>query len=73
MKKAKKEDIEAAVKEFKAGAEDFYKNYNMPTDKKLTEAMVKLYGTDIDEKFLPDFYASVKSEGNCKNYTEKAV
>jgi len=69
--KAKKEDIEVAIEELKKGAEDFYKNYNMPTDKKIAVAMVKTYGKNIDEKFLPEFYIIVKKLGNCKDYTEE--
>ena len=69
--KAKKEDIDAAVKALKEGAEGFYKDYNMPTDMKVTEAMVKTYGKSINEKLHPDFYAKVKEIGNCKNYADE--
>lgn len=69
--KAKKEAVEAAVTKLKAAAEDYFKNYNMPTDQKLAPVLIKIYGTDMDEKFLPEFYSCVKKQGNCKNYADE--
>ena len=40
-------------------AESFYDNYNYPTDRKTTKAMLKLYKNDIDPKYWPDFYTII--------------
>jgi hypothetical protein len=39
--------------------ESFYDNYNYPTDRKTTKAMLKLYKDDIDPKYWPDFYTII--------------
>jgi hypothetical protein len=39
--------------------ESFYDNYNYPTDRKTTKAMLKLYKNDIDPKYWPDFYTII--------------
>ncbi|HEX2974822.1 MAG TPA: S46 family peptidase, partial [Bacteroidales bacterium] len=42
-----------------AVGQNFYKDYNPPTDLKSTKAMLKLYRADIAPKFQPDFYTNV--------------
>ncbi|MFN8256401.1 MAG: S46 family peptidase [Bacteroidales bacterium] len=52
---------------------NFFKNYNMSTDKKVAEAMIKLYMTDVKEEFQPDFIIKeVKGTfgGNVSAYVE---
>lgn len=39
--------------------ESFYDNYNYPTDRATTKAMLKLYKDDIDPKYWPDFYTVI--------------
>jgi len=39
--------------------ENFYDNYNYPTDRKTTKAMLKLFKEDIDPKYWPDFYTII--------------
>lgn len=53
-------------------ADQFYKNYNYPTDIKTTKAMIALFKNDIDPKFYPDFYAVIdkKFKGNIDKYVD---
>jgi hypothetical protein len=37
----------------------FYKDYNPPTDRKNMKSMLKLYRSDVQLKYIPDFYANV--------------
>jgi hypothetical protein len=39
--------------------ENFYGDYNYPTDRKMTKTMIKLYKADIDPKYWPDFYSLI--------------
>jgi hypothetical protein len=53
--------------------EDFYKDYNPPTDQKAMKAMLKLYRDDVPLKFHPDFYTEIidsKYKGNIDNYVD---
>lgn len=51
--------LSEAIKELKAFAGEFYRNYNAPTDRKVAEALVELYYNDVDKTFHPDFLANV--------------
>ena len=57
--------------ETKAYATNFYKNYNMPTDKKIALAMLKLFNNDVAEKYHPTFFSIIKNQ--YKNDFEKYV
>ena len=59
--------------QLKTMTERFYKDYNPPTDKKSTKAMMKLYRADVPVKFQPDFYANVvdkKFKGNIDKFVD---
>ena len=60
------ERTKGMIERLKRGLDNFYGNYNLPTDVKTTKAMIKLYREDIDPKFLPDFYSLIdkKFKGN---------
>jgi len=51
---------------------NFYDNYSYPTDRKVTSALIRLYKTDIDPKYWPDFYAQIdkKFKGNVEAYVD---
>ena len=68
-----KNNIEEKIDDIKGDAVDFFKNYNIDTDKKVTEAMLKLYAENINEKYHPDFYKVIqkKYKGNYSKYVDK--
>ena len=53
-------------------ADNFYGNYNLPTDREATRAMIKLYRDDIDPQYLPSFYKLIDSKfkGNVDAFVE---
>lgn len=56
----------------KRSVENFYGDYNYPTDQKTTKAMLKLYRTDIDPKYWPSFYKLIdtKFKGNIDAFVD---
>lgn len=53
--------------------ENFYKDYNAPTDMKAIKAMMKLYRADVPSEFLPDFYVNIvdkKYKGNIDRFVD---
>lgn len=52
--------------------DNFYSDYNYPTDRKMTKAMIRLYKADIDPKYWPDFYATIdkKFKGNVDAFVD---
>ena len=66
------ERTKGMIERLKRGLDNFYGNYNLPTDVKTTKAMIKLYREDIDPKFLPDFYSLIdkKFKGNVDAFVD---
>jgi hypothetical protein len=64
--------IAEVTSNIKTRTSGFYKDYNGPTDKKSTKAMLKLYRADVPAKFHPDFYVNVVDK-NYKGDIDKFV
>ena len=58
--------------ELKSELDNFYRDYNLPTDKKITAAMLKLMLNDMPADDQPSVVRdiSVKYKGNCEKYTD---
>jgi len=71
--KADDETIADLTKSMKAGAERFYKNYNGPTDQKITAAMLELFATDVPAEFHADVFNTIQKRyrGDYKKYVDK--
>jgi hypothetical protein len=69
---APKEQIDAAIENLKKAASGFFKDYNAPTDKKITAAMLEMYAADVEKSQQPDIFnvISKKHKNNFKAYTE---
>jgi hypothetical protein len=67
------EAIAAAASEVKSRAEKFYKDYNMPTDQKITAALLKFFYDDVPSHMQPEFFRThvAKSKGNFTALAEK--
>jgi hypothetical protein len=52
--------LEAELAAFSKAADEFYKDYNAPTDKKIFMAMSKMLYDEVDEAFHPDVFNAVK-------------
>ncbi len=73
LKSGDAQKISEATARIKTMATGFYKDYNNPTDKKSTAAMLKLYRADVPSKFHPDFYVNVvdkKYKGNIDKFVD---
>ena len=55
------EEKDARLASIKAGLENFYKDYSMPTDKKVAVAMISLLKENIPAEELPSFYKEIDS------------
>lgn len=70
-KSIKDDEITKLVEQLKKGATGFFKNYNQPTDKKLFEALIKIYHDDCNQMYLPSALKIIdtKYSGNYSKYT----
>ena len=57
----------------KTGAEGYFKNYNSPTDQKITAALMELFAADISAEFHADVFNTIlkKYKGDYKKYVDK--
>lgn len=65
--------IQEQVDRYKKVAEQFFKNYNAPTDQKATKALLKLYIKDVPTKYHPDYIKDVlnkKFKGNVDKFVD---
>ncbi|NND95235.1 MAG: S46 family peptidase [Flavobacteriales bacterium] len=68
LESADQEAIDAAVSALKDRAEGAYKDYNLPTDKKLTQRMMEMYSEAISPQFQPEFM--LKAGGSKANWAK---
>jgi hypothetical protein len=64
--------LETVTEFLKSVAEDFYKDYNPPTDKRVMTAMINLLIEELDDQFLPFNILEVKSKykGDAARYVD---
>lgn len=65
------EIVNATKTNLLSSAKDFFKDYNMNTDKKIFVAVMKMYGETLDQKWLIPEY--VKLRNSCKGDFEAAA
>ncbi|MDY0097772.1 MAG: S46 family peptidase [Bacteroidales bacterium] len=73
LKTGDQQRISNAASWLRSYASSFYKDYNPPTDKKSTAAMINLYRKDVPEKFHPSFFKEIidrKFKGNVEKYVD---
>jgi len=66
-----RDSIMKVAAEFKSSLEDFYKDYNVSTDIKISRAMLELFYNDVPAEYHPDYFSLItkKYKGNLDNYT----
>ncbi|MDQ3191639.1 MAG: S46 family peptidase, partial [Bacteroidota bacterium] len=71
-KEAKEEETQAIIAQLREVAKDHFKNYNVPTDKKVTAAMFAYFSSDIAKDLQPDIFNTIESKykGDFKKYAE---
>ncbi len=72
LAKKDQEKIDGMKGRLQRYTDNFYGDYNYPTDRKVTKAMIKLFREDIDPKYWPDFYALIdkKFKGNVDAFVD---
>ena len=67
------EEVDQVKEAIKARADDFYKEYNPPTDKKVMTAMVNLLIKELDDQYLPVNILEVKTKykGDATKYVDR--
>lgn len=65
--------IERVIERLKGSMDDFFKDYDAETDRKVAGALMKLYAENNDKRFHPEFFSEVqkKYKGNFEKYTKK--
>jgi len=61
------------IERLRRNLDNFYGDYNYPTDRTMTKAMIRLYMDDIDPVYWPDFYSLIdkKYKGNVDAFVEE--
>ncbi len=72
-KNATAEDIEKAAAPLRASMEEHFKNYNLPTDRKLYAAMMATYARDIPREQQAPLFDEIRSKykGDFNAYADK--
>lgn len=67
-----KERIKGITERMLRNLDNFYQDYNYPTDRKMTRTMLRLFKENIDPMYWPDLYATIdkKYKGNIDAYVE---
>ncbi|MCD6367098.1 MAG: S46 family peptidase [Bacteroidales bacterium] len=68
-----KDLINEMANEVKVKAREFYKDYNVSTDKKIFASLSQMYYNTIDEEYQPEIFKTVvkkKYKGNFQKFTE---
>jgi len=63
--------INKNIESYKKAADEFYKDYNAATDKKVTAALLKLYIANVDKQFYPSYINNIimkKYKGNVDKF-----
>jgi hypothetical protein len=74
VENASEDNIKKTKERLIAGAKDYFKNYNMETDRKLFVAVMTMYGENIDQKWLSPEYVKFKAriKGDFEGFAAKA-
>lgn len=59
LKSGDQQQISSTVEKIKSNIDALYKDYNPPTDRKTTKALLKLYREDVPARFHPAFFTNV--------------
>ncbi|TCO07915.1 S46 family peptidase [Natronoflexus pectinivorans] len=59
LKDGNEEGIQTAISDFRERAEEFYRDYHAPLDRKVMAAMLREYAENIPEEFHPKFFKEI--------------
>jgi len=69
-----KEKKDKLIERMKSETEDYYKDFNAPTDQKVLATLIAMFAQDISEKYLPTELLKIKKayKGNFDKYAKEA-
>ena len=75
LTKEEEDQLADEVEALKKTTIKFFKNYNLPTDKKLLAATLKMYSENLSDEYLPKEIINIrdKYKGDFETYAEKAL
>lgn len=62
LEKESSEELTDKIKNALKRTESFYTNYNAPTDKKVTAAMIQIYREKVDKAYYPSFFKIIDDQ-----------
>ena len=65
--------IDEAVEEMRGSLDGYFKDYDANTDQKVAGALLKLYATKVNQRYIPGFFGEItrKYKGDFDVYTKK--
>ncbi|WP_321296108.1 S46 family peptidase [Marinifilum fragile] len=74
LKKEDSEKVQPELDKLKEESAKFFKNFNLPTEKKLLAATLKMYSENLSDEFLPEEIKNIKQKykGDFEAFAEKA-
>lgn len=75
LKKGEQDNMKEELESLKKSSNEFFKNYNQPTDKNLLAATLQMYAENLSDEFLPQAIKDIRSKyhGNFQEYAEKTL
>jgi hypothetical protein len=72
LKSPEKQNIQEKIASCKSNVENFFKNYNQPTDKKISAVMLKLYCDNVPQEDRPAIFDEIYNEyaGDFEKYID---
>ena len=73
LKGGDQDEIAQAVERIRDRAQDFYKDYNPPTDQKVAKVMLKMFMEDVRPEFQPGYMKEIKTKykGDYAKFVDK--
>lgn len=73
QKEPDESEVKSMVEELKEEAKEHFKNYNAPTDRKVTAAMLELFYEDVPKEFHPEILNTIhkKYKGDYQKYVDR--
>ncbi len=67
-----RDSIMSVAKSLQSSIDEFYKDYNVSTDKKVSRAMLELFYKDVPAEYQPEYFSLIKTKykGNLDKYNE---
>jgi len=62
LKGTDKDKIKSAADELRNSIDDYFKDYDANTDRKIVSALLKIYASKVNPRYIPDFFQEIRSK-----------